>query len=131
MADKAGALALGAIHVDALAVNVVHEELAAISLWPTVAEIDHQAGVGMAAARRIGTAIAGMRAFDTRVMEVVSDRLDAVVKVGIERLARFRITMALVALGFFQIDAIVLATLAFIACALDHVPKMRNDAGLD
>src|SRR6266566_802440 len=97
MADEAGALALRGVYVDALAMNVVHEELAAISLRPTVAEIDHQPGMGMAAAHRIGTAIAGVGAFDTGVVDMVSDRLDVVVEIGIERLARFRIAMALVA----------------------------------
>src|SRR5690348_9389535 len=124
MADKSGALALGDIHVDALAVNVVHEELTAIFLRPTVAKIDHQTGVGMAAARRIGTAIAGMRALDTRIVEMVTDCLDVIVEIGVKRLARFRITMALIAFGLFQIDAIMLTTLAFIAGTLDHMPKM-------
>src|SRR5438552_10987532 len=109
MADEAGAFALGDIHVNARAVNVVHEYLAAVFFRPTVALINHQARMSMAAAHGIGTAIGGVRALAAGVMKMIGNGFDIVEDVWIE----------------------VLAALPFVASALDHVPQMRNDAGFD
>ena|ERR1043165_957999 len=55
VADKAGALALRDIHVDASAMDVVHEKFAAILLWPIIFLINQHASMGMAAACSCGT----------------------------------------------------------------------------
>ena len=50
MGDVTGALPLQDVLIDAVAVDVAHEDAIAIFVGPVVAEIDHAAGVGMAAA---------------------------------------------------------------------------------
>ena len=49
------------IAVEPGAVDVVHEERAAVLGRPGAAQIDHRAGVGMAAAGRVGPAVAAVR----------------------------------------------------------------------
>ena len=71
-------------------------------------EIDHRARVGMAAAGRVGAAVAAVRV-GAQVVPVVGDGLDVVVRVRIEMLAR----------------------LALVAAALNHVVEMGDDAGGD
>src|SRR5439155_7098569 len=131
MADVAGTLAFGYIHVDACAVDVVHEKFAAILLWPTLAQINHHACVRVPAARRRRTTVTRVRAFAARVMNMVADGLDVVVnervdeplvRVGVEAFVRER---------FLAIDVEMLAALPLEASALNHVPQMRNHAGLD
>src|SRR5207244_427526 len=90
-------------------VNVVHVKLAAILLGPTVPLVDHQPGVGVAAAHGSGAAVGGVRALAAGVMQMVGDGFDVVENVGVE----------------------MLSALPLVARALNHVPEMRNDAGLD
>ena len=72
---------------------------------PGAAQVYHSAGVGMAAAGRVGPAVAAVRV-GPEVMPVVGDRLDVVIGVWIE----------------------MLACLALVPAALDHVIEMRDDA---
>ena len=91
------------------AMNVVHEELAAIFFGPIVALINHQAGVRMAAARGAGAAVAGVRPLIAGPMNMIGNGFDVVVNVRIE----------------------MRAGLALVTAALNHVEQMRNDAGFD
>ena len=86
-ADEAAAVGLEQIDVHAVAVDVVHEELAAVFLGPGAAVIDHAAGVGVAAAERVGLAAVVVVPLVAGVVAVVGDRLDVVVGVGVEVLA--------------------------------------------
>src|SRR4051812_5971225 len=87
--------------------NVVHEDSAAIFLWPGAALIDHAAGVSVPAAERVGLAAVVVVPLIARVMAVVGDRLDVVVGVRIEMLPR----------------------LPLIAPARNDVKDVRDDAG--
>ena len=58
-----------------------------ILVRPGAALVDHRAGVGVAAAGRVGPAVAAVWV-GAEVMPVVGDGLDVVVGVGIEVLAR-------------------------------------------
>ena len=89
--DVAGALALEQVVVDAVAVDVAREDAVAILVGPVVAQVDHRAGVGVAAA---GLAVLGVRLALARVVpaaagpvDVVGAGLDQVVEVGVEVLA--------------------------------------------
>ena len=101
-------LRLEDVAVEPGAVDVVHEQRAAVLGRPGAAQVDHRAGVGVAAAGGVGAAVAAVRV-GAQVMPVVGDGLDVVVGVGIE----------------------VLARLPLVAAALDHVIKVRDDAGRD
>src|ERR1043166_6256258 len=131
MADETGTLALGNVHIDALAMNVVHEKRAAIFFRPTVSEINHHARVRVPPASRVGAAIASVRAFGAGVMDVVTNSANVIVVVRINRFAGFRVAVALVALRLFQANTVMLTTLPLVARSLNHVPEMGNDAGLD
>ena len=104
------ATALGADHVDveAVAVQVTHEEFAVVLLGPGAALVAHQAAVGVAAAGRVAAVVAGVgRGPD--VVSVQGDRLDVGVGVRVE----------------------VAAGLPVVAAARDDVPHVRDDARLD
>ena len=73
---------------------------------PAAAQIDHRAGVGVAAAGGVGAVVAGVRRV-ADPMPMDGDGLDVVVGVGIE----------------------VLARLPLVAAALNHVIQVRNHAG--
>ena len=75
---------------------------------PGTAQVDHRPGVRVAAAGGVGAAVAAVRV-GAEVVPVVGDRLDVVVGVGIEMLAR----------------------LPLVPAPLDHVIEMRDDAGRD
>ena len=80
---------LQAVHVRPEAVDVVHEDRVAILRRPAVApEIDHRAGVGVAAAGRARAAVGGVRSLRADPVPVIGDGLDVVVGVRIEVLAR-------------------------------------------
>src|SRR2546423_15607790 len=64
-------------------------------------------------------------------MGVVGNGADVIVKVWIDGFVGVAVAMALVALGFLGIDAVMFAALAFVAGALNDMPEMRNDAGFD
>src|SRR5437762_9414527 len=87
--------------------NIVHEDGAAIFLGPGPALIDHAAGVGVAAAERVGLQAVAVVPLVAGVVAVVGDCLDVVVGVGVE----------------------VLTGLPLIAGAGDDVKDVRNDAG--
>ena len=63
--------------------DVVHEDLIAIFFRPGAAQVNHRAGVRMAAARLIGPLVARVRRA-AQVVQVVGDRLDVVVRVRVE-----------------------------------------------
>src|SRR6185369_5461753 len=109
MADEAGTLALGNVHVDARAVDVIHEDFSAILLRPTVLLINQESSMGVAAASRGAAGVAGVRAFVAGPMDVIGNRFDLVVNVRIK----------------------MRTSLASEAAALNHVEEMRNDAGFD
>ena len=99
---------LQAIHVRPEAVDVVHEDRAAILRRPAVApEIDHRAGVGVAASGRARAAVGGMRPLLAHPVAVIGDGLDVVVGVRIE----------------------VLVRLPLVPSALDDVVQVLDDAG--
>src|SRR5438552_13147354 len=119
------------IHVDPLAVDVVHENLALVFFRPHVALVNEQARVRVAATHRITAAIGGMRTFGAGVMDMVTVRLDIRVGVGKDGFVRLQIAIALIAGGLFKVDAVMFASLPQIASALDHMPEMRNDTSLN
>ena len=96
------------VAVDPGPVDVVHEERAAVLGRPGAAQVDHRPGVGVAAAGRVGPAVAAVRV-GAQVVAVIGDRLDVVIGVGIE----------------------VLARLPLVAAPLDDVIEVRDDAGGD
>ena len=80
--------------------------LSRYSAASVAAEVDHRAGVGVAAAGRIRSAVAGVRPLVADLVHVVGDRLDVVVGVRVE----------------------VLAGLPLVSRALDDVVEVRDDA---
>src|SRR4051794_29267553 len=78
MADEAGTFSFRDIAVDALAVNVADEDVAAILCGPVVALIDHQPRVRVSATGGIRTAVAGVRSFVAGIMNVIANRFDVV-----------------------------------------------------
>ena len=106
-ADVARALPLQPIGVGAAAVDVVHEDRVAVLRRPGVAaEVDHRAGVRVAAAGRRRSAVAGVRPLPSDPVHVIGDGLDVVVGVRVE----------------------VLARLPLVARALDDVVQVLDDA---
>ena len=85
--DVAAALRLEHVHVDPLAVDVAHEELAVVLLRPRPAEVAHQPAVGVPAAGRVAAVVAAVRVRPD-VVQVVGDRPDVGVRVRVEVLAR-------------------------------------------
>ena len=73
---------------------------------PAAAQVDHGAGMGVAAAGRVGAVVARVRR-RADPMPMLGDRLDVVVGVGVE----------------------VLAGLTLVAAALNHVIQVRDHAG--
>ena len=63
---------LGNIHVDALAVDVPHEEIATIPLRPRCPEVHHHARVRMPATGLITASIPGLRAPGAGVVQMLS-----------------------------------------------------------
>src|SRR5258707_1636899 len=105
MADKPGAFMLGAILVDALAVDVVHEDFTSIFLRPGIAEINHQPGVGVSAPGCIGAPIGCVRpVFGAGIMEVIRNGGNVLVNIWVE----------------------VLPGLSLIARVLDDVKQVLN-----
>src|SRR5688500_1004982 len=86
-ADKPAPLRREDVHVHPVAVDVVHEELAVVLLWPGAPLIDHRPGVGVAAPQLIRLPAVVVVPLVPRVMPVVGNRLDVVVGVGVEMLA--------------------------------------------
>ena len=84
-ADEAGAARLQDVAVDPRPVDVIHEQRAAVFGRERVAEVDHGAGMGMAASGGIRATVAVMRV-GAEIMPVIGDGLDIVVRVGIEML---------------------------------------------
>ena len=109
LADVAGALRLQHVHVEPLAVDVAHEDLAAVLRGPGAAEVDHRRRSGRGRRRRESERLLPPCGVGADVVAVVGDRLDVVVGVRVE----------------------VLARLALVAAALDDVEAVRDDAGLD
>ncbi len=107
-ADETRTAGLQDVAVDPSPVDVVHEQRALVLGRPGTAQIDHRPRVRMAAAGGVGPAVAAVRV-GPQVMPVVGDRLDVVVGIGIEMLAR----------------------LPLVPASLDHVIKMRDHAGRD
>src|ERR1700693_1473990 len=93
--------------MEAAAVDVAHEHLAAIRRRPGTAQVDHGAAVGVPAAGAVGAIVASVRAA-ADVMAVGGNGLDCVVGVRVE----------------------VFAGLPMITPALDNVESVRDDAGL-
>lgn len=83
--DVAAALALQHVHVDARAVDVVHEHIAADAVGPARVLRDAQARVCVAAARRVAAVVAAVRR-GAEEMTVIGDGLDVVVGVRVEML---------------------------------------------
>src|SRR6266536_3989955 len=63
-------------------------------------------------------------------MNVVAVLLDVLVNEGVNGLAAARVAVFFVADGVVVVDAEVLAALPLDAGALDHMPKVRDDAHL-
>src|SRR3954462_2615892 len=84
MADEPGTFLLQDIHVDTGTVDVVHVNFAAPFRRKVVALIDEQTRVGVAAAGRRRTTVAGVWAVVAGPMDVVGDGLDVVKNVRIE-----------------------------------------------
>src|SRR5439155_2020242 len=84
MGDEAAAARLQQIDVDPVPMNIVHEDGAAVFFGPAPALIDHAAGVGVAAAERVGLQAVAVVPLVAGIVAVVGDRLDVVVGVGVE-----------------------------------------------
>ncbi len=82
--------------------------LIAIFRGPTIAQINHRAGVRVTSTSRIGFAVPTMRR-RAKIMQVIGDRHDVAVSVGIE----------------------MLSTLPLISGSLNDVIQVRNHAGGD
>ena len=82
---EAAAFALGNVHVDPRAMDVVHEKLAAIFRGPVVTLINHQARVRVAAAHRAAARITGVRTFVAGVVDMVGNGLDVFINVREDR----------------------------------------------
>ena len=135
LAHVAAALALGHVHVQALAVDVPHEELAVILLGPAPAEIAHEARVRVTAARRVGTRVAAVRR-PAEVVAVVGDGLEVVVDKRVDGLLAglgeiLREVIRRDASRLLEARRVVLAALPLVAPALNHVEEVRDDARLD
>ena len=131
MADEAGTLTLGNVHVDAGAVNVVHEQFSSIPFRPTVAQINHHARVRVPAPCRRRASIGRVRTFGACVMNVVTDRLDVVINERVDIPLIGVGMICLVRAGFLNVDVVVQSALPFVAGALNDVPEVRNHARLD
>ena len=107
-ADETRAALRQDVAVDPGPVDIVHEQRAVVDRGPGATQVDHRAGVRMAAPGGIGAAVAPVRV-RARVVPVIGDRLDVVIGVGIEVLARLPLEPS----------------------ALDHVIEMRDHAGGD
>ena len=102
----AGAGGREPVLVEPGAVDVVHEQPAAITIGPRAAEIDAGARVGVAAADGVRAVAVGVVPLPAGPVPVAGDRLDVVERIGIE----------------------VLARLPLIPRSLDHVVEVWNDA---
>src|SRR6266851_1808854 len=129
MADVAGAAALYDVHVQSLAVDVSHEEFAAILRGPGLAQVTHHARVRMAAAGGVAAGVGGVRAEIPGPVDVVGRGFDVVIDKRINRLAA-GVAILLVARDFVPIDAKVFPALPLEASALNHVVEVRDDAHL-
>src|SRR4030095_1608165 len=124
--DITGSLLDRNIHVQALAMDVSHENFPAIFRRPTITQVTHHPGVGMAAAHRSASSMGRMRPALARPMHMIPVLLDVFVNVGMNGLA----AAGGIAARLLGVDGIVLSTLPFNARALNHMPEMRNDAHL-
>ena len=103
----AGAFRDQLIDVDAVAVDVVHEEFAVVLLGPGSALVDHRPGMGMAAAEVVAGFAVVVIPLVAGVVPVPGDRLDVVISMRVE----------------------VRSRLPLEPTALDDVIQMRNHAG--
>ncbi len=94
LADEAAAFALGNVHVDARAVDVVHEELAAIFRREAVALVNEQARVRVAAAEVVAGEAILVGPLATAKVRVVGNGLDVVVDVRVQRLVGLALFLA-------------------------------------
>ena len=109
MADKARAAAFQHIHVQARAVDVIHQNFSTELGGPVVALINHQARVSVAAAELRAAGDVRLIPLIARVVQMVGDGFDVVVGVRIEMRTR----------------------LSLVTSALDHVKQMWNHTRLD
>src|SRR5215831_18527987 len=86
--------------------DVVHEKLAAVLLRPGVAQVDHGAGVGMAAAGGVGASAVGLVPLVADPVAVTGDGLDVGVSVWL----------------------VVVPRLPLVATTLADVEQVRDDA---
>jgi hypothetical protein len=111
--DIAACIADKAIHVDAIAVYVVEEDLVAVSIRPVVTEVDHSAAVSVTATC-IGSVVLdtwfmappSVVADVSSVVEVICDGFDVVEDVSVE----------------------VLTGLTLVVGTLDHMVEVWDDA---
>ena len=126
---EAAARALGDVHVDPRAVDVVHENLAAIFRRETVALIDEQARVRVAAAHGVAAAVARVRSLIAEIMPVIGDGFQLAIDERMDRPAAAAVRGN--ACDLVGVRRVVRAALPLIFAALNHVEEMRNHAGLD
>jgi hypothetical protein len=96
------------VDVEPVSVNVAHEHLAAKFLGPGIAQVDHEAAVGVTAAGLVAAIVAAVRR-GAQVVAMIGDGHNVGVGVWIE----------------------MRAGLALKPAILNDVKRMRNDAGLD
>src|SRR5207249_8911865 len=116
-ADVARAGAFGDVHVQTLAMDVADEKFAAVLGGPALAEVTHQAGVGVTAAGGVAPGVGGVRAGLARPVNVVRHGLEVVVGVGIDGFAAALVAEGCVPGGFLRADAKMLPALPFVAPA--------------
>src|SRR6516225_2860516 len=102
-----GSLGLQVVHIQTPAVNVAHEPLVAIFLGSCAAQVNHRAAMGVSAAGTVGSVVTPMgRGAD--IVDMVRNGGDVRIRERIE----------------------MVSGLSVVACTLDDVERMRNDAGL-
>src|SRR5205823_4381447 len=106
-AGVAAALALGNITIEAVAVDIAHEQTIAILLRPVITEVGHQTGMRVSATRLAMDALAAARRGPGTAapVQVIGGGVDEIIAKAV----------------------VVKAIHALVVCAGDHVPEMAND----
>ena len=113
-ANIAASIADEAVHVDAIAVNIVEEDLVTVAIRPVVTEVDHRTAMGVTATGIGGVVLdtwfmapPSVVADVTGVVKVIGDGFDIVEDESVE----------------------VLTGLSLVMSTLDHVVEVGDDAG--
>ena len=114
--DVAACVSHEAVHINAVAVDIVEEDLVSVAIGPVITEVDHCSAVSVTTAGIRGVVLdarfvapPSVIADIAGVVQVISDGFDVVENVAVE----------------------VFAGLALVVSALDDVIEVRDDASGD